>query len=151
MTRLFRKSADRFPNVFPDLFADRGFTLMETLTAMMILAISLVTIFQLFSGGLNSARRAEDYNRAVLYAREKMDELLLRDAMFEGDLEGDFEDGYRWRARISALSPEGGPARSPDLFHVALEVAWGDPDGPRRFQLETVHIARKMGVENAAS
>ena len=35
--------------------SDRGFTLIETLVAISILAISLVVILQLFSGGLKSS------------------------------------------------------------------------------------------------
>lgn len=138
-------------NFFRNMHGDAGFTLMETLTAMMILAISLVTIFQLFSGGLNSARRAEDYSRAVLYAREKMDELLLRDALFDADLEGDLEDGYRWYARIRSLSAEEARPNPPDLFHLAVAVTWGASDPPHRFELETVHIARRIMNETAPS
>jgi prepilin-type N-terminal cleavage/methylation domain-containing protein len=53
-----------------------GFTLLETLVAMMILSIALVIIFQLFSGALNAGHISEAHTRAVWHAREKMDELL---------------------------------------------------------------------------
>ena len=54
-----------------------GFTLLEVLVATMVLGISVVIVLQLFSGGLDQARRAEDYTRAVFHARAKMEEVLL--------------------------------------------------------------------------
>jgi prepilin-type N-terminal cleavage/methylation domain-containing protein len=50
-----------------------GFTLIEVLVAMVVLSVSLVSIFQLFSGGLNARRRAEEVARATFHAREKME------------------------------------------------------------------------------
>lgn len=127
-----------------------GFTLLETLTAMMILAISLVTIFQLFSGGLNSVRKAENYSRAVLYAREKMDELLLRKSMSDSDLQGDFGSGYVWQAQIRNLTQDRSPSTPPHMFHLSVGVGWGPPDNSNWFYLETIHIARKVASEKAS-
>ncbi|NIO09980.1 MAG: hypothetical protein GTO40_19045, partial [Deltaproteobacteria bacterium] len=62
--------------------------------------IALVTIFQQFSGALNTGHISESYTRAVWHAREKMDELLLYETLSEEIREGDFGDGYRWRYRI---------------------------------------------------
>jgi general secretion pathway protein I len=70
---------------------------METLVAMMLLAISLVVILQLFSGGLKSGKMADDYTRAVFHAREKMEEHLLIEDFEEGTFEGTFDDNYRWQ------------------------------------------------------
>ena len=141
-----------------------GFTLIEVLTAMMILAISLVTILQLFSGGLRSAAISGAYTRAVLHAREKMAELLLYDEMRGMSLEGSFGDGYAWQARIQYLNPEpeaetgaGGAAVSPpeppwplDLFDVTVEVTWTEAARERRFSLQTVHAAKKIEIEDGA-
>jgi prepilin-type N-terminal cleavage/methylation domain-containing protein len=54
----------------------KGFTLIETLVAMMLLAISFVIIMQLFSGGLKSSRVTTDYIYGIFHAREKMEEVL---------------------------------------------------------------------------
>jgi general secretion pathway protein I len=141
-----------------------GFTLIEVLTAMMILAIAMVTILQLFSGGLRSAAVAGGYTRAVLHAREKMAELLLYDEMTDASLEGSFADGYRWRADIRCLNPEpdapseggspGGGAPVPawplDLFEISVEVAWKERLRERRFSIQTVHAAKKIEIDDGA-
>ena len=132
------------------MFRNQGFTLIETLTAMMILAISLVTIFQLFSGGLNSERLAEDYTRAIFHAREKMEEILLHKEMADAELEGDFGDGFRWKAAVSEIVPDeteenrGGPEDPNLLFHVSVAVIWDTGESEREYEIRTVHMARKI-------
>ena len=54
----------------------QGFTLLEVMIAVAILAIGLVSLFRLFSGSLRSAKVSADYTRAVIGARAKMDEVL---------------------------------------------------------------------------
>jgi len=54
----------------------QGFTLLEVMIAVAILAIGLVSLFRLFSGSLHSAKVSADYTRAVIGARAKMDEVL---------------------------------------------------------------------------
>ena len=84
-----------------------GFTLLEVMVAVAILAVGLVSLFQLFSGSLRSAKVSADYTKAVLGAQKKMDEILgcLYVEDFEKmDQAGDFGseegdhllEGYRW-------------------------------------------------------
>ncbi len=121
---------------------------METLVAMMLLAISLVVILQLFSGGLKSARLADDYTRAVFHAREKMEEFLLKTKLEEGLYEGEFDDGYLWRAEIVLVEPEKTEDEvekpSPlDVFNVTVAVAWQSGDRLKSFQIGTLQVAEK--------
>ncbi|MCJ7810032.1 MAG: prepilin-type N-terminal cleavage/methylation domain-containing protein, partial [Desulfobulbaceae bacterium] len=80
------------------LQVDGGFTLLEILVAISIMAICLTVIFQLFSGGLKSGRLSDDYTRGVFHAREIMEEILVSDALAEGISEGRFNDSYAWKA-----------------------------------------------------
>lgn len=98
---------------------------METLVAMMILSIALVIIFQQFSEALNAGHVSQTYTRAVWHAREKMDELLLYEALSEEIREGDFGDGYRWRYRIEPAKP-GSPLNLEDLatYTITVWVSW---------------------------
>lgn len=116
---------------------------METLVAMMILAIALVIIFQQFSGALNAGHVSEAYTRAVWHAREKMDELLLHDTLAQEIQEGDFSDGYRWRYRIepadsdSPLSLEGVAA-----FTITVWVSWEQGRNPKQLDISTLTLAK---------
>jgi general secretion pathway protein I len=122
---------------------ERGFTLMETLVAMMILSIALVIIFQQFSGALNAGHISESYTRAVWHAREKMDELLLYDTLWEDVQEGDFGDGYRWRYRIeqaksgSRLDLEGVAD-----FVITVWVSWEQGKNTKQLDISALTIAK---------
>lgn len=131
-----------------------GFTLIETLTAMMILAISLTTILQLFSGGLKSSRLSDEYTRAVFHAKEKMEEVLLADKLGVGEFEGEFEDGFKWEINISLPESEEkedekekAPKPPVNLFNINVAVIWNTGTSERRFEISTVQIAEKIKVE----
>ena len=124
-----------------------GFTLIEVLTAMMVLSIALVTIFQLFSGGLRAARRAGEVGTATFLARRTMEELLLSPAMAPGEMEGDLAEGYSWYAETTEFPP-GEPDPDPawrryfSMFDIRLEIRRGE--GPPLIELNARHIARKV-------
>lgn len=121
-----------------------GFTLIETLVAMMVLAISLTVIFQLFSGGLRSARVADDHTRAVFFAREKMEEILLQPALLPGVYTGRFNDRYRWRAELTSVEGAADPDDTDSVrpVGVAVDVIWKTDVREKRFSIQTVTLSR---------
>ncbi|UCG70169.1 MAG: type II secretion system protein [Thermoplasmata archaeon] len=83
-----------------------GFTLLEIMVSMAIMAIALVTVIQLFSGALRSAKVSHDYSLAVMGAKEKMDEALAVTTLNEfdelekaGEFESEMMEGYRWEIK----------------------------------------------------
>jgi general secretion pathway protein I len=122
---------------------DGGFTLLEVLVALVVLATAVVAVLQLFGGGLRLARAAGDHADAALLASTRLAE-LEPGPLTEGATEG--TDGpYRWTRRVTldpALlpvepeSPEGSRLR---LARVSVEVRWGQS---RRFELVTLRVWR---------
>lgn len=123
-----------------------GFTLMEVLVAISVLATCLVVILQLFSGGLKAGKLSDDYTRGIFHAREKMEEIILLDILEEGTVEGEFEDGFRWRADIIRLEPgEEEALRLPfDTFTINVEVLWGPEGREKHFKIDTLKVAEKI-------
>ena len=58
--------------------AEKGFTLLEVLLATVVLAGAFVAVMSLLSQSLGTVARLEPHQRALLHAREKMSEILLR-------------------------------------------------------------------------
>ncbi len=133
---------------------NKGFTLLEVLTAMMILSISIVVIFQLFSGGLRSAELSDRYTRAIFHARAKMEATLLAEGLIEGETEGIIEEDYRWRLSVTRMEPEedSGILKNPreTLFQITVEIIWNDDDRERTFTIRTLHIAKDIGTDEEA-
>jgi general secretion pathway protein I len=124
-----------------------GFTLLETLVAMMILSIALVIIFQLFSEALNAGHISESHTRAVWHAREKMDELLLYETLSEEIREGDFEDGYRWRFRIEqAASDSQLNLDGVATFTITVQVSWEQGQKTKHLDISALTIAKLPNI-----
>ena len=124
-----------------------GFTLMETLVAMVILSIALVVIFQQFSGALNGAHLSEAYTRAVWHAKEKMDELLLIETPVEDSREGDFGDGYRWRYRIEQINFEDGS--NPEgltNFTISVWVSWDEGRTTKEVDISALTFVKSTNI-----
>jgi len=134
---------------------DRGFTLIEILVAISVLAISLVVILQLFSGGLKSVRLSNQYTRAIFYAREKMEEILLMEDLEAGSQEGsqedESEDPLRWRAEIVLIeSEEEEASKLPfDTLGIMVDVMWHEGEKEKRFQISTMKVVEKKEDEES--
>jgi general secretion pathway protein I len=130
---------------------ENGFTLMEILVAISVLAIALVVILQLFSGGLKSGRISDAYTLGVFHAEEKMDEILLSESLIPGITEGEFEDGYRWRATIEqVVQTEEEASKLPlDMFQIRVAVSWDhDMAGEgKHVELSTLKVIEKTKEE----
>ena len=127
------------------LSRDKGFTLIEILVAMAILGICLVTIMQLFSGGLKSSNVSDEYTRAIFHAREKMEEMLLAKELTEEALAGDFGDGFEWNAEISRvqLSEEEDAKIPVNTYTVKVQVQWSEGRHRKNFEISTLRTMKK--------
>ena len=126
-----------------------GFTLIETLVATMILAIGIVTILQLFSGGLRSVTASEKYTRAIFHAREKMNEILIADSLAEGTVEGVFDDGYQWRADIFKIADESNKVILPiKRFSIQLSIEWSQGIRQKQVEMNSITIAKEIKQES---
>ena len=121
-----------------------GFALVEILVAISILAISLVVIFQLFSGGLKSRQLSERYARGVFYAREKMTEVLILPELVEGETQGEFKDAYRWQSAVTRIVPDDDEKEPPvDLMKIHVRVTWREGEKEKFFTIETLKVVKK--------
>ncbi len=122
---------------------DKGFTLLEVLVALVVLATTVVAVLQLFGGGLRLARAAGDHADAALLASAKLAD-LEPGPLTEGSTEG--TDGpYRWTRRVTLdpallpVEPDTPEAMLIRLARVSVEVQWGQG---RRFELATLRVWR---------
>lgn len=77
-----------------------GFTLLEVLIAVMIMGLSITTIMQQFSVALRAGSKTQEVTKAVLHAKEKLEELKTKKDLSESTESGDFDDGHEWETQI---------------------------------------------------
>jgi general secretion pathway protein I len=132
----------------------RGFTLLEMMAATLVMGIAVVGLLSGISTSMRHAARLMDYDRAVLLARSKMDDLLIdRGAPLGSDFSGNFDPELMggvqggWRARVTPFeAPPGAGPGEYVLQRVELEVWWMAGDQRRSFFLSGYRQAtRKAG------
>ncbi len=116
-------------------FRAEGFTLVEVIIAIAILGICLTLIMQLFAGGLRAARTSCDYSRAVIHAKDKLEEILE----FPVQEAGTFEDGFKWESEV--LPYEQYEGSTYELMQVKVKVTWSDvQQSPRKVELTSLKV-----------
>ncbi len=83
---------------------ETGFTLLEVLVGLTVMAVGVALALSLVSGSLGNIRKVRMHARVVEHARAVMELELLDDSitgpMTQG---GDFEDGTRWSLVVSEV------------------------------------------------
>ena len=107
---------------------NRGFTLLEVMIAVALIAVALVALLGSQSQSVSFANSAKFETMAALLAQSKMSEITIQDADSLSSDSGSFgEDypGYSWEATVSDVSIEGVEAISDYLKQIDLTVTWG--------------------------
>src|SRR5881628_3380779 len=66
-----------------------GFTLLEVMVALAVLAIGIVTALELFAGSLRLGTKASHHTQAAIYAQNVMDRLFAQSTLDDGEESGD--------------------------------------------------------------
>jgi general secretion pathway protein I len=91
---------------------ESGFTMIEALVALALVAVMLTAIGSLVASAANGTRTLEQHLALVETARLVATSVPRRDELSLGDLAGEVL-GYRWRAEVSPFFG-GGSAPVPD-------------------------------------
>jgi general secretion pathway protein I len=110
---------------------NRGFTLLEVMIAMAIIAIALVAVLGSQSQSLTLASEAKFNTTAALLAQSKMAEIETESMENLSSDSGDFgEDfpNYHWEYTVGDLSLAGVEEALDSLKQIDLAVFWGNSD-----------------------
>lgn len=122
-----------------------GFTLLETLVAVMILGTAIAAISGVLGTSLRNVGRAEDYERATLLSRSQMNELMTLPWKDGVNWSGQWDTTYRWHAKATRMpqTPEESRLTSFELMRLTLVATWTTSRGEKTFTLETARVQQK--------
>jgi general secretion pathway protein I len=141
---------------------DTGFTLLEVMVAVAIVAIALVPLLRLHLMSLDATIWAQDYTTAVMLAQktltEKMAPIPSERELGEresGELEPGEENGtfdepayarFQWQTLIEEKEELtlGEVAQPLEVQRIQVTITWQDGQRSRAYQLESyvVHVAQ---------
>lgn len=122
--------------------AAKGFTLIEVVVALAVLAVVLVSVFRMQAANLDAVRHLDFNSRAAMLAQAKIADLDARGFEEDFALEGDFgEDapGYGWQVTMSERDDEllGETARRLKIIDIRIDLNHDE----RVFYLRTQRLA----------
>ena len=118
-----------------------GFSLLEVMVALAILGLAVVAIFQLFSINLRSTQKAEDYTKAIFYARSMMDEAYSFVDPSDESASEEYEERYTAKRDVSVKSEsDDGNVK---VYEIAVTVTWPPSGSFSMKELRTVYVSKE--------
>ncbi len=131
------------------IFSHLGFTLLEILVAVTILAVSFTAIFHLYGGTLRNIGRGERHARAAVLGGEKLEELLAHSPFPPPGEQGAFPGNpdYSYKTTVEEYQEPVGrkekniprdAAERTALYRLAVKVEWKDGTATKELVLNTL-------------
>jgi general secretion pathway protein I len=125
----------------------RGYTLIEVLVAMVILALTLTIIFRIFAGGLRKIETATDYTRAAMVAESILAGTGSTDKLVAGETSGRLLDKYRWSRSVTPFQSGGALSQNRNYvnaYKVSVVVEWPAREGFHSLDISTLKLADSL-------
>jgi general secretion pathway protein I len=125
-----------------------GYTLVEVLVAMMILALALTVLMRIFSGGLRNLSVSADYGYAVVLAEAQLAAAGSSEALVPGETRSS-DDKFRWTRTIEEYRAEEFTEMDKlpvTAFQVTVVVEWPNVSRTRQLNLSTIKLRRSQGT-----
>lgn len=123
----------------------RGFSLIEVVAALAILALALGALYRLLSTAARQASLAQHYTAAVSIAETKLVEAGADAGLARGSDAGLTERRFHWLRSVQPYSSaDERPDPQADLlrFRITVEVRWDHDGAPHSVVLTTVRLRR---------
>jgi len=128
---------------YEDTNADKGFTLIEVLVAVVLLGIAVTIVLQLFSANVRAIATSEDYIYASAKAEAQMREVLENDEISEISFSEITDDGYRMDVSIAEVLQERTENLQVRLLEIVLTVSWTQGAHEKSITLRTMKVIEK--------
>ncbi len=123
---------------------ESGFTLLEVVVALAIVALGVVTVLEIFSLGLRLAARSSEVSQARLDGQTVMDEVFVYGGPQSGREEGSFSSGHRWRLQVRTLGEPAASLANPwELKEIGLEVRYQEANREKQLELKTLRLSKR--------
>jgi general secretion pathway protein I len=131
--------------------SQRGFSLLEVIAAIMLLAIAFAALMKVAGGSISLTQNAAGYSEAALWARGLLDSAFVGEPIKPGTSAGQFNNTYRWQLAVTPWNQAGNArANAPlRLFQLDLDVLWGPNSHPRSAHFRTLRLAGQSASDDA--
>ena len=121
-----------------------GFSLLEVIVATAIVALVFVSMMEIFSNGLRTEGRADEYVTAMQQATRLMNDLWINTLDAQPSLnEGHLDDGATWHSSVESYRLPGEALDSSknlpmEKMILRVEVTWNSRGSEKKVQLQSI-------------
>lgn len=118
-----------------------GFTLIEAVVALAILALTLGVVYESFGWSLRRTAGVEKREAAWLTAQSVLATIRGRPVLQIGSERGEVPGGLQWQANIARHNVAIDPQSPVQPFEVTIDVLWGSNEA-QRITLRSIETGR---------
>jgi general secretion pathway protein I len=130
----------------------RGFSLLEVIAAMLLLAIAFAALMKVAGGAIALSRNAAVHDEVALRARSLLDSAYVGESLQPGQRSGVLDHAYHWRLDVTPWNPPGPRPRDVllQLYRLDLTVSWGSAAHPQVAHFGTLRLGAPVAPGGAA-
>ncbi|MBD8897775.1 prepilin-type N-terminal cleavage/methylation domain-containing protein [Rhodanobacter sp. DHG33] len=129
----------------------RGFSLLEVIAAMLLLAIAFAALMKVAGGAIELSRNAAAHDEAALRARSMLDSVFIAEPLVPGSSSGSFDKRYRWTLDVTPWQvPDASPSNAMQMYRLDLAVQWGSTEHPQVAHFVTLRLGRPSAPAGGA-
>ncbi|MBT2144307.1 MULTISPECIES: prepilin-type N-terminal cleavage/methylation domain-containing protein [unclassified Rhodanobacter] len=128
-----------------------GFSLLEVIAAIMLLAIAFTALMKVAGASINLTHNAAEHSEAAMWARSLLDSAFVGEPVRPGSRSGRFDPQYRWQLDVTPWNQAGPalPGAALQLYQLDLAVSWGPSAHPRSAHFRTLRLGGPVLAGNA--
>ena len=126
--------------------SNKGFSLLEVIVALAVLAIGIAGVLRVFSSSIAAVKAADSYSTAAMLANRVATELDQESSLESGTQSGSFDDhsDYSWEANI-------GSSDDNDMIRILIVVRWGETSNKKSFSMVTYARSSSSSSESTTT
>jgi general secretion pathway protein I len=126
---------------------ESGFTIVEVLVALLVLALSLSVLFDIISISLGRVGNAEKLTEATLVAQSVLARVGADMPLQEGETAGRYDNGLRWRVHVKPFGDAADRQAWPVTpYEISAEILWAEGARERSIILTTLRLGPKTAA-----
>ncbi len=122
----------------------RGFTLLEVLVALAIMAVAVVYLMQLSSSNLRTIAASQGYMDALVQAETKMREITEADRLEETTWQEQTPEGRRVEVSVTEALKERAERLPVKLLQIEMVFSWEEALRKRSVTLKTLKMVDRI-------
>ena len=123
---------------------ERGFTLIEIMVALTVMAFAVVYLVQLFSSNLRMIGTSQDYTEALTRAESAMREIVESDKIEEKSWKESTDQGYQMEVSVSEAQKERTENLPIKLLQIDMIFSWEKAMRKKSLTLRTLKIVNRI-------